>query len=167
MTPPNDVVVQYYGILVCLFICGSLWLNCRRSQHCPLTEPWKKSFPWSLWPLHTRDWMPVTLTIQALIGGNRGVGPSSLASHYAWGTNGVSECKTDVKVYMDSYMAWVIFKSHFLEVGLVQNWETMALLMLMSHNRWFILFYHVRGPAWIEIYWNSIWLRAQSHMVLH
>ena len=40
------------------------------------------------------------------------------------------------KVYMDSYMAlngscfmviWTIFKDHFLEVGLPQNWETMAL----------------------------------------
>ena len=41
------------------------------------------------------------------------------------------------KVYMDSYMAlngscfmvtWIVFKNHFLEVGLTQNhWETMAL----------------------------------------
>ena len=36
-----------------------------------------------------------------------------------------------------------------------------------AHNRWFILFYHVWGPAWIEIHWNSIWLRAQSHMTSH
>ena len=28
------------------------------------------------------------------------------ASHYARGTNGVCECKMDVKVYMESYMAW-------------------------------------------------------------
>jgi len=27
--------------------------------------------------------------------------------------------------------------------------------------------YHAWGPAWIEIYWNSIWLRAQSHMTSH
>jgi hypothetical protein len=25
-----------------------------------------------------------------------------------------------------------------------------------AHNRWFVLFYHVRGPVWIEIHWNSI-----------
>ena len=31
------------------------------------------------------------------------------------------------------------------------------------HNRWFILFHHVSWPAWIEIHWNSIWLRARSH----
>ena len=38
---------------------------------------------------------------------------------------------------------------------------------LNAHNRWFILFYHVWGPAWIEIHWNSIGLRAWSHMTLH
>ena len=36
-----------------------------------------------------------------------------------------------------------------------------------AHNRWFILFYHVWGPAWIDIHWNSIWLRAWSHMTSH
>ena len=36
-----------------------------------------------------------------------------------------------------------------------------------AHNRWFILFYHVWGPTWIEIHWNSIWLRARSHMASH
>ena len=36
-----------------------------------------------------------------------------------------------------------------------------------AHNRWFVLFYHVRGPAWIEFHWNSIWLRAPSHMTSH
>ena len=35
------------------------------------------------------------------------------------------------------------------------------------HNHWFILFYHVWGPSWIEIHWNSIWLRALSHMTSH
>ena len=33
---------------------------------------------------------------------------------------------------------------------------------LNVHNRWFILFYHVWGAAWIEIHWNSIRLRAMS-----
>ena len=36
-----------------------------------------------------------------------------------------------------------------------------------AHNRWFILFYHAWGPAWIEILWNNIWLRAWSHMTPH
>jgi hypothetical protein len=78
------------------------------------------------------------------------------------------------KVYMDSYIAsngscfmvtWIILKNQFLEVGLTQNRETMALEN--AHNRWFILFYHVRGLVWIEIHWNSIWSRAWSHMVSH
>jgi hypothetical protein len=36
-----------------------------------------------------------------------------------------------------------------------------------AYNRWFILFYHVWGSACIEIHWNSIWLRARSHMTSH
>ena len=78
------------------------------------------------------------------------------------------------KVYMDSYMArngscfmvtWTIFKNHLLEVGLTQNWETLALRTLTTIGLFY--FYHVWGPAWIEIHWNSIWLRAQSHMTSH
>jgi hypothetical protein len=30
---------------------------------------------------------------------------SKFTSHYAWGTNGVCECKMDVEVYLDSYVA--------------------------------------------------------------
>ena len=36
-----------------------------------------------------------------------------------------------------------------------------------THNHWFILFFHVWGPTWIEIHRNSIWLRARSHMTSH
>jgi hypothetical protein len=36
-----------------------------------------------------------------------------------------------------------------------------------THNRWFIWFYHVWGPAWIETHWNNIWLRARSHITSH
>ena len=35
------------------------------------------------------------------------------------------------------------------------------------HNHRFILFYHVWGPSWIEIHWNSIWLRARLHINSH
>ena len=47
----------------------------------------------------------------------------------------------DVKVYMDSYMTsngpcfmvtWIIFNNHFLEVGLTQNMEIMALQTLTT-----------------------------------
>jgi hypothetical protein len=78
------------------------------------------------------------------------------------------------KVYMDSYMAsnrscfmvtWTISKNHLWEVGLTQNRETMALQTLTTVK--LFDFYHVWGPAWLEIYWNSIWLRVQSHMTSH
>ena len=36
-----------------------------------------------------------------------------------------------------------------------------------AHNRWFILFYHAWGPAWMKIHWNSIWLRVWSRMASH
>ena len=32
-----------------------------------------------------------------------------------------------------------------------------------AHNCWFILLYHARRPAWIEIHWNSIWSRVRSY----
>ena len=35
-----------------------------------------------------------------------------------------------------------------------------------AHDRWFILFYHMWGPAWIGIHSNIIWLRAR-HIWLH
>ena len=64
---------------------------------------------------------------------------SKFASHYAWGTTAVCECKMDGRVYMDPYMAsngscfmvtWTIFKYQILEVGLTQNCEIMALWRL-------------------------------------
>jgi hypothetical protein len=54
------------------------------------------------------------------------------------------------KVYMDSSMAsygscfkvtWTILKNHFLEVGLTQNQETMALQTLITVDLFY--FYHV------------------------
>jgi hypothetical protein len=35
------------------------------------------------------------------------------------------------------------------------------------HNHWFVLFYRVWGPTWIEIHWNNILLRAWSPMTSH
>ena len=70
---------------------------------------------------------------------------------------------------MDSYTApigsyfmvtWTTFKNHLLEVGLTQSREDYD--TINAYNRWFILFYHAWGPAWIKIHWNSIWLRTWS-----
>ena len=65
---------------------------------------------------------------------------------------------------MDSYMVsngsnflatWIIFKNHFLEVGWMQNKETMALRTLLTTVDLFY-FIMVEDPAWIKIHWNSI-----------
>jgi hypothetical protein len=78
------------------------------------------------------------------------------------------------KVYIDSYMApngscfmvtWIIIKYHHLEVDLTQNKATMALQNLTTiYSIYFIL---CEDPAWIEIHWNSIWMRIRSHMTSH
>jgi hypothetical protein len=52
------------------------------------------------------------------------------------------------KVYMDSYMAlngscfmviWITFENHFLEVGLTQNRETMALRTLIADDIFYFI----------------------------
>ncbi len=78
------------------------------------------------------------------------------------------------KVYMDFYMAsnglcfmvtWII--SQKPPLASKPNTKPGDHGTPNAHNFSFILFYHVWGPAWIEIYWNSIWLRARSHMTSH
>ena len=59
---------------------------------------------------------------------------------------------------------WIMFHS-YLEVGRTQNLETMVLRTLTAVGLFY--FYHVWGPKRIEIHWNSIWLRAWSHMTSH
>ena len=49
-----------------------------------------------LGPPHSRDWEPVTISLWALSLVEK-AGPDKFASHYAQGTNGISECKMDVK----------------------------------------------------------------------
>ena len=77
------------------------------------------------------------------------------------------------KVYMDSYMAsngscflvtWTIVKTYLLKVGLTQNHrETMAFRMLTIVDFfYFIMCAYLH--EYVFIYWNSVWLRAWSHM---
>ena len=99
---------------------------------------------------------------------------SKFTSHYVWGTVGVCEWQDGCKIHMHSNMAsngscfmliWIVFKNRQLEVGMVQNWET--IFTLHAYNRWVNLFYRLWGPTWIDIHRNSIWLRARSHMTSH
>ena len=98
---------------------------------------------------------------------------SKLASHYTWETNGVSECKMDVEsTWIPTWhrmdcVSWplILFsKTTSWREANTKPWDNGT---LNAHNRWFILFCHVRGPTWIEIHWNNIWLRDRSHMTSH
>ena len=74
------------------------------------------------------------------------------------------------KVYMTSngswcMFTWIVFQNHLLEVGLTQNWETMAFWNLTTVHLFYFIMYE--DPTWIETLWNSIWLRVWSHMASH
>jgi hypothetical protein len=78
------------------------------------------------------------------------------------------------KVYTNSYMAsndpcfmvtWTKCKNHLLDVGLTHNRETMALRTLTTID--FILFYHVRGPAWIKKFIERAFGWGPGHTWLH
>jgi hypothetical protein len=72
------------------------------------------------------------------------------------------------KIYMNSYMAsnrscfmvsWTIFKNNILEVVRSSTKPGDHGIPNVC-DRWFILFYHAWGPAWIRIHWNSIWVEG-------
>ena len=94
---------------------------------------------------------------------------SEFASHYAWRTDGVCECKMDVKV------TWHPMDDASWSLGLclkttswgrpTQNRETIALHMLTTVDlSYFII---CENPTQTQIHWHSIWLRARSHMTSH
>ena len=57
---------------------------------------------------------------------------------------------------------WTIFKSHLLEVGLTQNWETMALQSLTTVDLfYFIMCEDPHKKIFIEIEFD------RSHMTSH
>jgi hypothetical protein len=99
---------------------------------------------------------------------------SKFASHYTWGTNKVCECKMDVKSTWipTEHQMDLVSRSLglFLKKPLLGDRSNIKLGhhgTPNAQNRWFILVYHMWGPAWLEIHWNSIWLRVRSHMTSH
>ena len=89
--------------------------------------------------LSTRD----QYTSSTLIGGKGGAGPSSLHTTLEGPTEYV-KMQDGCKVYMASngscfMVTWIIFKNHHLEVGLAQNWETMALRTLTTVGSFYSL----------------------------
>ena len=124
-------------------------------------------------PLHTRDWESVTTTLQAVSMVEKAVHVQvcfTRCSRDQRSKRMQDGCKAD----MDSYMAsngscftltWPIFQKPPHEGR--PNTKLGEHGTLNAHNHWFLLFYHVWRPAWIEIHRNSICLRAWSHMTLH
>ena len=122
-----------------------------------------------LGPLHTWDWEPMTITLQ----------PLSLVEKEELIQICFTLCSRDQRtlwmqggcnVHMDSYMALLHGYLDYFQnppLGGRPNTKSGDHGTPNTHNRCFILFYHVRGPTWIDIRWNNIWLRARSHMTSH
>jgi hypothetical protein len=91
-----------------------------------------------LGPLHTRDWEPVTVTLQALSLVEKAE-PVQVRFTLHLSDQGSMWMQDGCKVYMASNGPFSIFKNHRLEVGLIQNRETMALRMLTTVD----LFYFI------------------------
>jgi hypothetical protein len=94
---------------------------------------------------------------------------SKFVTNYTWGTNGVCECKMDVK---STWIEWIMFHGHLdyfqkPSLGGRCNTNMDEHGTPNAHTHCFILFHHVWGPTWIEIHWEFIRLRAQPHMVSH
>ena len=105
-----------------------------------------------LGPLHTQRLRVCDRCTSSILSLVEKVEP--IQAHFAWGTNKVSECKKDVKVYMESHMTsngscfmvtWTSFVNLLLEVGLTQTRETMAFQNLTAAD--LVYFYHVWGPC--------------------
>ena len=119
-------------------------------------------------------------TLSTLIGGRIGANLSLLhtmlegskfVSHYAKKTNGIYECKIDIKSTWIFFMVSnglffmvtsIISKNHLFKVHL-QNWRPwqskISQLLILLH------FIMCEDPPWIDISWNNIWLKAISHMI--
>ena len=108
-------------------------------------------------------------TSSTLIGGKGGAGPSSLLHTMLEGPPEYrSECKMDVQSTRFLHgIEWIMFHGHldyFWRPPLGGRPTTKPLGDHGTpnvHNIWFILNYHAWGPAWIEIHWYSLWLRAR------
>ena len=132
----NDIIFLCFPCLLHLHYYSFEIFNefsyCSKQLKASLTQgTWKKWKAVGLGNinLHTRDWEPVTISLQALSLVEKA---KPLQVHFTlrlrdqrsmWMQDGC-------KVYMNSYMAsngscfmvtWTNFKNHFLEVGLTQN----------------------------------------------
>ena len=108
---------------------------------------WAAFHAQDLGPLHTRDWEPMTTTLQTLSLVEK-VEPVQVRCTLCLRDKQSMWMQVGCKVYINFYLAsngscymvtWIIFKNHFLEVGLTQNRETMTLLTFTTVD----LFYFI------------------------
>jgi hypothetical protein len=98
---------------------------------------------------------------------------SKFASHYAWGTNGVCECKRDVKCtwiltwHPMDHVSWSLGLFNRPPLGGRPTTKLGDHGTQMLTNVDLLYFYHVWGPTLIEIHRNSICLRARSYTSSH
>ena len=112
-------------------------------------------------------------TSSTLIGGKGGAGPSSLHTTLERRTEYVNARWMWSLHGFRHGIQWIMFRGHCNGLfSRTTSWRRSNTKPgdhddSYAHNRWFILLYHVWGPAWIEIHWNSIWLRTWSRMTSH
>ena len=124
---------------------------------------------------HTRLRARDQHTLSTLIGGKGGAGPSSLLHTTLDGpTEWVCGCEMGVNPtwiltwHRMDHASWSFgLFSKKPPLGGRANTKSGDHDTPNTHSYWFVLVYHVWGPAWIKIHWNNIWLRAQSHMTSH
>jgi hypothetical protein len=164
----NQLNITTFGcILFHGFLC---WMSERLSLSLDVAQLNPSESPGSSWrwlraTSHTRLRARNHSTSSTLIGGKRR-GWSKFTSNYAWGTKRSKWMQDGCKAYMASngscfMVTWIIFKNHFLEVGLTQYLETMTLWILSSVGLFHFIMY--KDPHEQEfIGWGSghIWLHT-------
>ena len=123
---------------------------------------------------HTRLRARDHYTSSTLIGGKRrSRSKFKLHTKLEGPMEGVCECEMDVKStwipmwHQMDHVSWSLGLFLKPPLGGRLNTKPGDHCTPNTHNRWFILVYHAWELAWIEIRWNSIWLRARSHMASH
>ena len=164
-----------------------IWLHTTLEDswpHCMILEVfwdglWTLSFGLSQFDGHS-SWLVCEVALSArdhhtsstLIGGKSGASPSSLHTMLEWPTEYVNaRWMSSLHGFLHG-IEWITFHGHLdyfqkSPLGGRPNTKLRDHGTPNAHNHWFILFYHVWGPAWIEIHWNNIWLKAWSHMTSH
>jgi hypothetical protein len=118
-----------------------------------------------LGPLHTRDWEPVIIMLQAL----SLVEKAELVQvRFTLMLEGPTE-SVDAR-WIHGFLHGIeriMFHGHldYFQKPPLGGWPNTKpgdIASPNAHNRRFILIYHVWGSAWINIRWNNIWLRTRS-----